>query len=545
MVTNSIFFKVISRLSLVVSSTIILASCQVAPQTPSTAAAVAASTAQSSVATIPGEDAEPALQQDNAVSQPAEVPRPAVNRDDPNEEPSEPIAQAGTADETRPQTDKSSVEQPGVEQPGVEQPGVEQPGVEQPGVEQPSVEQPGVEQPGVEQPGVEQPDDLWERIRQDLSWQQTDSVRIDKARENYLRQSNYLPMMSERADQYLYYIVEEVQKRNMPMEIALIPMIESTLDPFARGPSGAAGLWQIMPKTGAHLGLEQDSWYDGRQAVRESTKVALDYLESLYYEFDEDWFLALAAYNAGSGRVSRAQEANKAKGLDTDYWSLKLPRHTTNYVPKVIALAQIVAEPERFEVTFPQVENAPSFEAVDTGTHLELAKAAELAEIDLETLRALNAGQLGETISPGRPFEILVPIDSVDIFEYNISQLSPEELVQWKTYKIKPGDSLGRIAQKFDIEVEVLQDINRIRGSTIQAGDILKIPGAGDSGLTRSHTSSEDPAFKGYRVREGDSLYGIAGRFKVSVDEIIAWNALDGRAFLKPGQQLKLYPKGG
>ncbi|MCB1703406.1 MAG: LysM peptidoglycan-binding domain-containing protein [Halioglobus sp.] len=387
----------------------------------------------------------------------------------------------------------------------------------------------------------DQPSDLWERIRQDLRWQETQSVRIDKAREGYLRHSTHVPEVAGRADHYLYYIVEEVQKRNMPVEIALIPMLESDWDPFAASPSGAAGLWQIMPATGAHLGLEQDSWYDGRVALRDSTTVALDYLESLYEQFDRDWFLALAAYNSGAGNVERARKANEAKGLGTDYWSLKLPRQATNYVPKLIALSQIVAEPERFDVEIPEVQNAPSFEVVETGGLLQMSRAAELAGVDLDTLRALNPGQLRETILPGRPLEMLVPVGSADRFEYNIAKLSPEELVQWKTYRIKPGDSLNLIAQKFDIEVEILQDINSIEGSTIQAGEVLKIP---DTGIGELLAAGEHPP-QGYMVREGDSLYRIAGKFKVSVDDIIAWNSLDPKAHLKPGQELKLYVKGG
>jgi membrane-bound lytic murein transglycosylase D len=322
-------------------------------------------------------------------------------------------------------------------------------------------------------------------------------------------------------------------------------MIESDWDPFAASKSGAAGLWQIMPATGTHLGLEQDSWYDGRVALRDSTTVALDYLEKLYEEFDRDWFLALAAYNAGAGNIARARKANEEKGLATDYWSLKLPRQAKNYVPKLIALSQIVAEPERFDVDIPAVENAPSFEVVDTGGLLQMSQAAELAGVDLDTLRALNPGQLRETISPGRPLEMLVPVGSANRFEYNISQLSPEELVQWKSYRIKPGDSLDLIAQKFDIEVGVLQDINSIEGSKIRAGEVLKIPEGNYRHPVEGLDPDESHPPQGYMVRAGDSLYRIAGKFNVSVDDIIAWNALDPRAVLKPGQELKLYVKGG
>lgn len=391
-----------------------------------------------------------------------------------------------------------------------------------------------------------QPDDLWERIRQDLRWQNTESPKIDKARNAYLRQSNYLPMVADRADYYLYYIVEEVQKRNMPVEIALIPILESSMDPFASASNGAAGLWQIMPETGIRLGLEQDSSYDGRHALTDSTTVALDYLEALHAKFDNDWFLALAAYNSGAGTVERARAANAAQGLGTDYWSLNLSHHTTNYIPKIIALAQIVAEPERFDVHIPSVENAPSFEVVDADGPMRLSQAAKLAGVDLDTLRALNPGQLRDSISSSGSLEILVPFGSANRFEHNIARLSPEELVQWKTYRIKPGDSLSQIARMFDTDVALLQEVNSMRGSNIQAGDTLKIPGDGDGDVvdTSSSSSTEAPSAQGYLVRKGDSLYGIAGKFNVSVKDIVTWNSLDPRAHLKPGQKLKLYPKG-
>ena len=213
-------------------------------------------------------------------------------------------------------------------------------------------------------PPNEQPDDVWERVRLDLSWHDIDHARVDKARETLLRQHNYVPAPQDRANYYLHHIVEEVDKRGMPMEIALLPMIESTLNPFAASRSGAAGLWQIMPTTGTHLGLAQDSWYDGRQAVRDSTTGALNYLEQLHKKFDNDWLLALAAYNCGGANVRRAQRSNKAKGLDTDYWSLDLPTETHNYVPKLLALTQIVADPQKFNVTIP--ENFKQFPAQKT-----------------------------------------------------------------------------------------------------------------------------------------------------------------------------------
>lgn len=391
----------------------------------------------------------------------------------------------------------------------------------------------------------EQPEDLWERIGLDLSWQAVDNTRVNKARKNLLRQSDYLPMMSDRADYYLYYIVEEVEKRDMPMEIALIPMIESNLDPFASSYSGATGLWQIMPGTGRHLGLERDSWYDGRQSLRDSTAVALDYLQTLYEEFDEDWLLALAAYNAGAGNIAKAQQDNEKKGLDTDYWSLKLPREASNYVPKLIALTQIVADPQEFNVTIPSVDNSPSFEVAETGRSLDFAQAAKLAGVKVDAVRALNPGQLRESISPNRPKELLLPAGTLDRFEINIAKLSPEELVQWKTYRIKSGDSLGYIAEKFDTPVTLLQEVNGISGSNIRAGDTLKIPDGSNPDSFHELAASETVTPQDYQVRKGDSLHRIAHRFKISVSDIVTWNALDPDAYLRPGQKLTLFVKGG
>jgi membrane-bound lytic murein transglycosylase D len=392
---------------------------------------------------------------------------------------------------------------------------------------------------------AKQPDDLWERIRHDLSWQTMQSPQVDSARKEFLRQPNYLPDVSNRADYYLYYIVEEVKKRNMPMEIALIPMVESSLNPLASGPSGAAGLWQIMPATGIHLGLERNSGYDGRKDLQESTTVALDYLETLHEEFGGDWLLALAAYNSGAGNVTRAREANEAKGLDTDFWSLQLPGHTREYVPKVIALAQIVADPDRFGVDIPSVENAPAFEVADTEKPLELAEAAKLAGVDIDILRALNPGQLGKTIAPGQSGEILLPVGTRNRFEYNIAQLTPEEIVQWQTYRIKTGDNLGDIARRFDTDVAVLQEVNGIRGSGIRAGDTLKIPGDGNAEPAQKPASEKAATAQEYRVCKGDTLSRIARKFNVSVNDIIAWNALAPGAYLHPGQQLTIYGTGG
>ena len=399
--------------------------------------------------------------------------------------------------------------------------------------------------PPVVEPRELPPVDLWERIRRGLSWQGIHNSQIGKARDAYLRQPDYLDVVSERASLYLHYIVEEVERRDLPVEIALLPLVESTLNPFATSPERAAGLWQIMPATGRHLGIQSDWWYDGRRDLRESTRVALDYLESLHREFDGDWMLALAAYNSGKGRVGRARRSNEKKGLPTDYWSLKLPRETRHYVPRLLALTQIVAYPEAFDVALPPVPNESAFELAATGGQIEIARAAALAEVDIAVIRALNPGQLRWATSPEQAPEILLPPGTAARFVEGVAQLGPDDRVRWQHYRIARGDNLIGIAKKFDTEVGLLREVNGIRGSMIRAGDTLMIPMGSAWASSLAMASPTQPTRRGYRVRRGDSLYRIAGRFNVSINDIIDWNSLDPNDYLQPGQKLTLYVGGG
>ncbi|MEH6570027.1 MAG: LysM peptidoglycan-binding domain-containing protein [Halioglobus sp.] len=385
------------------------------------------------------------------------------------------------------------------------------------------------------------PEDLWERIRSQLSLHTIEHKAVVEARKHYMRQRNYVPVVSERAKPYLYYIVTEVEKRGMPIEIALLPALESTYSPFALSSAHAAGLWQIMPGTGRDLGLEQNWWYDGRRDVRESTRAALDYLEELHADLDNDWLLALAAYNSGKGRVLRAMRDNRNRGKPTDYWSLKLPRETQRYVPRLIAISGFVAFPEIWGVEFTPIANEPAFEVVETLGQIELAKAADLAQMELAAMRSFNAGQLRWATAPKQAQELLVPVGTGLLLTNAIAQLTPEDRVQWQHYRIRRGDSLIRIAKNFNTEVGLLQEVNNIRGSRIRAGDNLMIPHGTAWASSLAMASSSTKTRTGYRVRQGDSLYIIAGKFKVSIDQLIAWNSLNPRDYLQPGQKLTLY----
>ncbi|GAB5449859.1 MAG: LysM peptidoglycan-binding domain-containing protein [Halioglobus sp.] len=383
--------------------------------------------------------------------------------------------------------------------------------------------------------------DLWQRVRAGLTWQSQENQQIARERQWYLSQSGFLPLISQRAQYYLHYIVEEVEKRDLPMELALLPVVESNLNPFADSPSHASGLWQIMPRTGRHLGLRQDYWYDGRRDLRDSTRAGLDYLEELYAQCEQDWLLTLAAYNAGKARVLRAQRHNARRGESTDYWSLRLPRETRRYVPRLIALAQIVADPAEHDARLPPLANSAPFEIATAGGQLEIVRAAELADVDIATFRALNPGQLRWATSPDKGDTLLVPLGKRAAFEQGIAQLDSQDRVRWQHYRIARGDSLIRIANKFNTEVALLREVNGIRGSRIRAGDTLLIPqgDAWESSLAYARPAAVKP--QGYRVRRGDSLYRIAGKFNVSINDIIAWNALDPRKYLQPGQKLTLY----
>lgn len=388
---------------------------------------------------------------------------------------------------------------------------------------------------------VHPPTDVWVRIRSELKWHSIHNAQIGKARDQFLAQKNYLPVVAGRAEPYLYYIVEEVQKRGMPMEIVLLPMVESAYNPFATSSQSASGLWQIMPATGRYLGLEQNWWYDGRRDLRESTKTALDYLEALHAEFDNDWLLALAAYNGGKGRVARAQRANREKGLPTDYWSLKLPRETQRYVPKLIALSAIVAFPDTFGVEIPPIANAPAFTIVNTAGQIEMARAASLADMDMTTLRAYNPGQLRWATSPEQVQELLVPNEVAGRMTAGISTLTDADRVSWQHYRIQQGDSLIRIARKFDTEVGLLQQVNHIKGNLIRAGKTMMIPIGSSWESSLALAQSGEPQAKGYRVRSGDSLHRIADKFDVTVNEIVAWNSLNPSTYLQPGQKLTVW----
>ncbi|GAB5414368.1 MAG: LysM peptidoglycan-binding domain-containing protein [Congregibacter sp.] len=389
---------------------------------------------------------------------------------------------------------------------------------------------------------VSPPEDIWERIRPQLSFHTMHNAQIAAARQHYLNQPRFMELIAPRAQRYLYFLVAEVERRQLPIELALLPLVESALNPFAYSHQRAAGLWQIMPGTADYLGMRRDWWFDGRLDLRESTRFALDYLESLNQEFDGDWLLTLAAYNSGKGRVMRAIRKNKAAGKPLNYWALDLPRETRRYVPRLIALSTLIAFDEALGVTLPPVANQPTFSAVDTGGQIEMLRVAQLLGMELTELRRFNPGQLRWATAPHGNDELLLPIALAQRAREALAELPKEERVTWEHYRIRRGDSLITIAKRFDTQVGLLREVNNIRGNLIRAGDTLMIPNseAWEQSLAMAKTGRTGIR-RAYRVRSGDSLYVIASRFNVTIDDIITWNRLDPNRYLQPGQSLTLY----
>lgn len=380
--------------------------------------------------------------------------------------------------------------------------------------------------------------DIWDRIRDGFQLQEylDANPRIEQQRLLFASRPESLEIISERSELYLHYIVEQLEARDMPLELALLPVIESAYNPFAYSPANAVGLWQFIPSTGLHYNLRQTHWYDGRRDVMASTNAALNYLSRLHEMFNGNWLLALAAYNSGEGTVSRAIERNQRLGLPTDYWNLPLPRETKDYVPKLLALSQLVTTPEAYGITLNPIANEPYFAAIPVKQRLDLARVAELADLDEEELFQLNAA-FTRRITLDGPQRLLVPSDKAELLAANLALMKPQQLVDWQEYKVRPGDTLAAIAKRYDLRVSTLKDANRLRSSHLAIGQVLSIPAP--SGAATSLFAKAPSAPRSYRVKSGDNLWDIARKHDVAVRDLQRWNRLSGSS-LKVGQALLL-----
>ena len=399
-------------------------------------------------------------------------------------------------------------------------------------------------------PAIPADGSLWGQIRQGFRLSGTEQAAVAKRAAEYGRNPRQVERIFKRGDPYLAYIYEEVIKRNFPTEIVLLPFIESGYDPFAYSHGRAAGMWQFIPGTGKMYGLKQDWWYDGRRDIIESTRAALDYLDYLQQRFDGDWLLAIAAYNSGSGHVSKAIERNRKAGKPTDFWHLQLPGETAAYVPKLLAISDVVRHPSKYNVVLAPVDPAPAFAIVATEGQLDIAIAAELASIDTEELYLLNPGFNRWSTHPDGPHQLAIPVAQSAVFEKNLAALPEDQRVKWVRHKIRSGETLSHIARRYNTTVSVLRSTNIMKGSGIRAGQHLLVPVAAQDAsryaALAKHLQPARPASNKvtHKVRQGDSLWMIARQNNVTVNQITRWNRLDGGALIKPGQQLVIWKKG-
>ena len=386
--------------------------------------------------------------------------------------------------------------------------------------------------------------DLWERIRAGFAMHDMNSKLVTVHEKWYARNPEYVLRMSERARRYLFYIVEEVERRGMPTEIALLPVIESAFNPGANSVASASGIWQFIPSTGKHFGLEQNWWYDGRRDIVGATNGALDYLQKLYNQFGE-WELALAAYNWGENAVARAQAHNRKRGKPTNYTSLRMPRETRNYVPKLLAVKNIVIDPERFGLELTEIPDEPYFEAVATAQHIDVKVAAELADISMEEFNALNPGHNRPVILQETTNVLLLPIDKVDTFRNNLAK-TDQRLVSWQAYQSKKGESFQDVASQFDMSLDELRSANGLSKYANESnGQTLLVPITEESQQTEFTAFNMHPSavtemlgVVRYTVRRGDTISTIARRFGVSQAQLIEAN--NGRTFLRVGKRFNI-----
>ena len=391
------------------------------------------------------------------------------------------------------------------------------------------------------EPSPADTDDLWQRIRNGFALKQLNSPLVATHVEWYAERPDYLRRTIERSKMYLFHIMEEVQKRGMPAEIALLPIVESAFNPMAYSRSHASGIWQFIPTTGKDFGLKQNNWYDGRRDIVAATNAALDYLERLHDTFGT-WDLALAAYNCGEGCVARAIAKNEAEGLPTDYLSLSLPTETRHYVPKLMAVKEIISDPAIAGISLDSIPNQAYFVAVSLHKSIDVKLAAKLADMPVKDFKSLNPAFTKPVVRSESAQPILLPVDKAETFSDNLKNYD-HPLVSWQFYSAHGGERVTTIARKFHVTVSWLKQHNKIkltRKGRLAANYSLMLPlHHEDTRLTEASTKSEHVTqhVRSVKVKRGDTLGTIAQHHQVSIAEIKRWNHLRG-THLRAGSRL-------
>lgn len=391
--------------------------------------------------------------------------------------------------------------------------------------------------------------DLFDRIRGGFKLQDVDRDAVTRQLDWFVANPDYVQQSFQRAALYLYHITTQLEARGMPLELALLPVIESAYEPYAYSRARAMGLWQFIPGTGSRFGLKQNWWYDGRRDVIESTRAALDYLQYLHDEFNGDWLLAIAAYNCGEAEVTAAVQYNEKRGRPIDFWDLRLPAETRAYVPKLLAMKRLVASPESYGLTFSPVPNKPYFTRVDTHGQIDLRVAAEIAGVSADVIYELNPAFHRWATDPSGPFYLLLPTGAAPTFLANIVQLSPDERMRVDHYVVRHGDTMARIARHFSTTPDVIRQLNSLPSGAIVIGTELRVP-ADVNQLPRkvllaaARVDARNRRLLRPRMRvvvhRGDSLWAIARRHGVDVHTLALLNGIQPGDTLHAGQRLTL-----
>ncbi len=382
-------------------------------------------------------------------------------------------------------------------------------------------------------------DNVWYRLADLYQFSEIDNKRIRSQEKWYIKHKRTIEKVSQRAVPYLYFIAEEVEKRNMPGEIALLPVIESSFRPNAHSHMRASGLWQFVPATGRYFKLKQNWWYDGRRDVYKSTQAALTYLQQLHKYYKGDWLLALAAYNAGAGNVNKAIRKNIKKGKPIDYWSLSLPKETYKYVAKLIAVSRVIQDHKKHNIALTAIKNKAFLTLVDTQSQIELSVAAKTAGISMAQMHTYNPAFKRWATDPDGPHQLFIPVNKAEHFKTQLASIDRMQRVKSYRHKIRSGENLGIIAQNYGISITRLKQANRLRSSRIRAGKYLFIPlnGKTKNSTAKKYTGGKSNTIK-YTVRNGDSFWLIARRYNISHKKLAAFNHISHGDTLSIGQTL-------